>query len=283
MNYTLEIIPFELVTNEMDLRNCPFYKLQDNGNIKFDYGIKKGQDTLTFFDVTEASEEFKKKHSGSIMKLKNIANIVNPYKNDYMPDETPSSKDNEEITFMPFSMVKREMLRTLKDCPIYEIREDGILLVKSGYKIKRNTMLAYDISNTSESFKSQNVVVVKEHVNRLTHVGPVYDLSEIQKTDKPNNTSLILLDIDDDYIGLSNEEKKAIGFEFITLENTGKGLRINPMLSVKNSIGKAYLLVNPTSLTQELYEKLSSSLHNIHLNEQGYYEVLENEVKEKSL
>lgn len=266
MQNDLDIIPIELANKEnIDLRAYPTY--QTNGNvIQETPGVRTNQDFFIFFDVTKASEEFKAQHANIIMKLQNVS--ILSHRNNSQLDTPLEAKSASDVTLMPFHFIHRDMLETLKDCPLYEIRREGILEVEHGHQMSNNAILAYDISATSEEFKSKHITLGMNNVKRLA----------------PNdNSTLTLIETDENYISLNNDIKKLLGNNFVCLENTEKGIKVKPVLTTINHSGTIYLAINPARISPEILNSLNTSIQTISLNDSGLYDVVEKEDKQKKL
>lgn len=154
----------------------------------------------------------------------------------------------------------------MKTLPIYTIVEDGILKVNMGIRRDSEELIAYDVTNASETLRQAYSDSIIEFRARTI-------IDERRQVARPHGQIKTMLSLLGEYRNLSIPERNQVGHNYVLLTSLDGGIDIKPILTAKDGLpGNTYLEINPDQLSDELTAKLASDMTELVEMENGLYE-----------
>lgn len=167
----------------------------------------------------------------------------------------------------PAKLIPNALRTVLDQCPLCELTEDGIIQENAGVNLSgKKAKIYWDVTNinpvTKNSFK-----------------GIIEQISE-SNVKKNAQEKIDLLSLDGSYADLSRPEKDSLGYDFVSVTETEKGLNVKPVFVAQSDMS---LRVNTGTMNPELLAKVESDITVLVKNEQGFYSKSDSLSNSKSL
>lgn len=165
----------------------------------------------------------------------------------------------------PANLIPGALKTVLDQCPLCELTNDGTIKENKGVNLSgKSANIFWDVTNLNPVTKNSFKGIIKQ-----------ISVSKVNTPDK-----IDLLSLDGAYGDLSRPERDSLGYDFVSVSETEKGLDVKPVLVSRSDMN---LRVNTDTMNPELLAKVESDITVLVKNEQGCYSRSDSLSNSKSL
>lgn len=195
------------------------------------------------------------------------------------------------IQFDKLLEIRGQIPNDLANFPIYEYIANGVIKSNIGIIKRQDSILFYDVTHASEELKTKYSEFIMElevkkiqNTQNTSEEKASTDLGEkiatVMRLTEAFSTSI--MNLTGTYPKLSKTEIKALGHDFVSIENTPEGIKLTPTLSIDDGYTRdLYLKVDPSLLDESLLAKISDELTELTRKENGFYVLAKDESLKK--
>ncbi len=167
----------------------------------------------------------------------------------------------------------------LKGLPMYTVIDNGILKINAGIKRGQDERIVYDVTNSSPEFREMYGFAIKEM--EVTQI--IDDMSKKTTQAIPGQKIVTLMSLLGKYPSLPYEDKEVLGYDFVNVKDTEKGIKLDPVLTQRQRSGDTYLRLDTGTIPEGLLGTISSDLTELRQNENGLYDFIDSMEQQKHI